>query len=202
MRELTTRMQHARSGQFGALTGVAVARTFGMRMIILTTLMIPFQSLLTALFLLLRAIGLQNTLLGLGLVYTTFQLPFAIFVMRNAFDAVPREIEEAALIDGCSSVSLLQRVMLPLVLPGIITVTLFAFFSSWNEFLAALIFLTDSDKYTFPVMLRNVQSGPYGTVDWGSVQASMTIAMLPCIILFLVLQRFYIGGLTAGAVKS
>lgn len=169
--------------------------------VILATLMIPFQSILTPLYLILRAVGLQDTLLGLALVYTTFQLPFAIFVMRNSFDSVPREIEEAALIDGCTSVTLLTRVMLPVVLPGVVTVALFAFFGSWNEFLAALIFLNDGDKYTLPVMLLNVQSGLYGSVDWGAVQAGMVLAMLPCIALFLFLQRYYLSGLTQGAVK-
>ncbi|BDP43713.1 ABC transporter permease (plasmid) [Deinococcus aetherius] len=169
--------------------------------VMLATLMIPFQSILTPLYLILRAIHLQDTLLGLALVYTTFQLPFAIFVMRNSFDSVPREIEEAALIDGCSSVTLLTRVMFPVVLPGVVTVALFAFFGSWNEFLAALIFLNDSDKYTLPVMLLNVQSGLYGSVDWGAVQAGMMLSMLPCIALFLFLQRYYLSGLTQGAVK-
>jgi len=169
---------------------------------ILATLMIPFQSILTPLFLILRAVHLGDTLLGLSLVYITFQLPFSVFMMRNAFDSVPREIEEAALIDGCSTVGLLWRVMLPLVLPGVVTVALFAFFASWNEFLAALIFMSSSDHYTLPVMLINVQSGLYGTIDWGAVQAGVTITMLPCIVLFLLLQRYYVNGLTAGAVKG
>lgn len=169
---------------------------------ILATLMIPFQSILTPLFLVLHYIHLQNTLLGLALVYITFQLPFSIFMMRNSFDTVPRELEEAALLDGCSSVSLLYRVMLSIVRPGIITVGLFAFFSSWNEFLAALIFMTDSDKYTLPVMLLNVQSGLFGMINWGALQAGVAIAGLPCVLIFLVLQRYYIGGLVAGAVKA
>jgi multiple sugar transport system permease protein len=169
---------------------------------ILATLMIPFQSILTPLFLVLHYIHLQNTLLGLALVYITFQLPFAIFMMRNSFDTVPRELEEAALLDGCSAVSLLYRVMLSIVRPGIITVALFAFFSAWNEFLAALIFMTDSDKYTLPVMLLNVQSGLFGMINWGALQAGVTIAGVPCVLIFLVLQRYYIGGLVAGAVKA
>jgi multiple sugar transport system permease protein len=145
---------------------------------------------------------LQNTLLGLMLVYTTFQLPFGVFVMRNAFDSVPREIEEAGLIDGCSSWSILYRVMLTIVMPGVITVGLFAFFNSWNEFLAALIFMTDSSKFTLPIMLLNASSGQYGAIDWGMIQAGVTISMLPCLVLFLLLQRYYVSGLAAGAVKA
>ena len=170
--------------------------------LILTTLMIPFQSILTPLFLLLHFIGLNNSLLGLALVYITFQLPFSIFMMRNSFDSVPRELEEAGLIDGCSSFTLLTRVMLPVVFPGVITVALFAFFMTWNEFLAALIFLNDNDKYTLPVYLLNVQTGQYGTVDFGAIDAGLVITILPCVIIFLILQRYYINGLIAGAVKA
>jgi len=170
--------------------------------IILATLMIPFQSILAPLFLIMRAIHLGDTLLGLALVYITFQLPFSVFMMRNAFDSVPREIEEAAMMDGCSPAVMLWRVMLPLVMPGVVTVALFAFFASWNEFLAALIFMSSSDHYTLPVMLVNVQSGLYGSIDWGAVQAGVTITMLPCMLLFLLLQRYYVNGLTAGAVKA
>jgi multiple sugar transport system permease protein len=169
---------------------------------ILVTLMIPFQSILVPLSLVLHAFHLQNTLVGLMVVYTTFQLPFGVFVMRNAFDSVPREIEEAGLIDGCSSWSILYRVMLAIVTPGIITVCLFAFFNSWNEFLAALIFMTDSSHFTLPVLLLNASSGQYGAVNWGMIQAGVTISMLPCLILFLLLQRYYVSGLAAGAVKA
>ena len=170
--------------------------------LVLATLMIPFQSILTPLFLIMRALHLGDTLLGLALVYITFQLPFSVFMMRNAFDAVPKEIEEAALIDGCSAVGMLTRVMLPLVMPGVITVALFAFFASWNEFLAALIFMSSSEHYTLPVMLLSVQSGMYGMVNWGAVQAGVTLSMLPCVVLFLLLQRYYVSGLINGAVKG
>ncbi len=173
-----------------------------MFVVILSTLMIPFQSILTPLFLVLHYIHLQNTLTGLALVYITFQLPFAIFMMRNSFDNVPRDLEEAAYIDGCSSLTLLGRVMLPIVRPGVVTVALFAFFASWNEFLAALIFMTDSDKYTLPVVLLNAQTGAFGTINAGPIQAGVVITMLPVIIVFLLLQRYYVSGLVAGAVKA
>jgi multiple sugar transport system permease protein len=170
--------------------------------VILATLMIPFQSILNPLFVLLRWLHLQGTLFGLALVYTTFQLPFAVFMMRNSFDSVPREIEEASLIDGCSSLQSLRIVMLPLVLPGLVTAGLFAFFGSWNELLAALILLGDAKNYTMPVMLLNAQSGQLGSIDWGLMQAGITLSILPCAVLFLLLQRYYINGLIAGAVKA
>lgn len=168
---------------------------------ILSTIMIPFQSILTPIFLLLATFKLQNTLTGLVLVYVTLQLPFSIFMMRNAFDAVPKEIEEAARIDGARSVALLTRIMLPLVWPGLVTVALFAFLNTWNEFIAALVLMTDQEKFTLPIMMTAVQSGRFGAINWGAVQAGVTVMMIPCLILFLLLQRFYIRGLTAGAVK-
>ena len=168
---------------------------------IVSTMMIPFQSLLTPLFLILSRLGLQNSLLGLILVYSTLQLPFSVFMMRNAFETVPREIDEAARIDGCGGFRILTRIMLPLVAPGIVTVAIFAFLASWNEFLAALILLTDNKLFTLPILVTAVRSGMFGSVDWGAVQAGVTLMMVPCLLLFLLLQRYYMRGLTAGAVK-
>lgn len=169
--------------------------------VILSTIMIPFQSILTPIFLVLTRIGLHNTLIGLVCVYVTLQLPFSIFMMRNAFDAVPREIEEAARMDGANNVTMLLKVMLPLVWPGIVTIALFAFLGAWNEFLAALVLMTDQSKFTLPIMMTALQSGRFGAIDWGAVQAGVTVMMVPCLVLFLLLQRFYIRGLMAGAVK-
>lgn len=169
--------------------------------LILSTIMVPFQSILTPLFLILAKLGLQNTLTGLVLLYATLQLPFSVFMMRNAFDAVPKEIEEAARVDGVTGLRMLVFVMGPLILPGIVSVGLFAFLNAWNEFLAALVLLTDQSQYTLPVLMNAVRSGRYGAVDWGAVQAGVTVMMIPCLLLFLTLQRFYIRGLTAGAVK-
>lgn len=170
--------------------------------LILAGLMIPFTSIVTPLFVLLRVLDLQNSLFGLVLIYTTFQLPFSIFMMRNSFESIPRELQEAAEIDGCSWFSMLFRIMIPVAYPGVITVGLFTFFAAWNEFLAALIFLSDSDRYTFPIYLVMAQQGQYGTVNWNSVQAGVVISALPCILVFLLLQRFYLKGLMSGAVKA
>ncbi|CAN7749030.1 carbohydrate ABC transporter permease [Rhizobium leguminosarum] len=169
--------------------------------LIMATMMIPFQSILTPLFLILKAFRLQNNLFGLVLIYVTFQLPFSVFMMRNAFDAVPKALIEAARIDGASQATILRRIMLPIALPGVATVAMFAFLNSWNEFLAALIFLSDQNKFTLPIMLVNVSSGIYGIIDWGALQAGIAVTMVPCILLFLLLQRYYVRGLTAGAVK-
>lgn len=169
--------------------------------LIIATLMIPFQSILTPLFIILAKLGLNNSLVGLMLVYVTLQLPFSVFMMRNAFDAVPREIEEAARIDGARDLKLLARVLLPLVMPGVATVAIFAFLNSWNEFLAALILLSDNDKYTLPVLMTAVRAGRLGAINWGAVQAGVMVMTIPCLFVFLVLQRYYMRGLMAGAVK-
>jgi multiple sugar transport system permease protein len=169
---------------------------------ILAVLMIPFQTIIVPLFLVLREVGLHNSLVGLALVYTTFQLPFGIFMMRNTFASVPREMEEAALVDGCGTISALRRVMVPIAAPGIITVALFAFLAAWNEFFAALILLTDADQFTLPIMLLSARLGDFGTIDWGALQAGVTITMAPVIVGFLLLQRYYVSGLVSGAVKG
>lgn len=169
---------------------------------VLSTLMIPFQSILIPLFVMLVQVNLHDTLFGLALVYITFQLPFGIFLMRNSFLAVPQEIEESALLDGCSSLSILYRLMLRLVLPGIVTVAIFAFINSWNEFLAALIFMSDQDNFTLPVFLTMIRSGLWGTVNWGALQAGVVVSIIPCLGIFLVLQRYYMDGLMGGAVKN
>lgn len=169
--------------------------------LVIATMMIPFQSILTPLFIVLARLGLNNSLFGLTLVYVTLQLPFAVFMMRNAFDAVPREIEEAARMDGAPDLALLRLVLLPLVLPGIATVAIFAFLNAWNEFLAALVLLSSNDKYTLPVLMTAVRAGRLGAINWGAVQAGVAVMTIPCLFVFLALQRYYLRGLMAGAVK-
>lgn len=170
--------------------------------IILTPFMVPFQGILTPLFTFANWLGLTDSLLGLMLVYTTFQLPFAVFVMRNSFATVPRELEEAAMIDGLSPFGILGRALLPLVTPGMATVALYAFIFAWNEFLAALVLMTTQERYTLPVALVNLQSGQFGQVDFGVLSAGATVATIPCLAAFLLLQRYYVNGLSAGAVKE
>ncbi len=169
--------------------------------LIIATLMIPFQSILTPLFIILAKLGLNNSLFGLTLVYVTLQLPFSVFMMRNAFDAVPKEIEEAARIDGAHDLKLLVLVLLPLALPGVATVAIFAFLNAWNEFLAALVLLSSNEKYTLPVLMMAVRAGRLGAINWGAVQAGVAVMTIPCLIVFLLLQRYYMRGLMAGAVK-
>lgn len=170
--------------------------------LILALLMIPFQSLAIPMFILLKALGLTNSLVGVGLVYITFQLPFSIFVMRIAFGNIHREIEEAALVDGCSQLQVLVRVMLPQVVPGLVTIALFAFLAAWNEFFAAFILLTQQTSFTLPIMLLSAQGGVWFSINWGALQAGVTIAMIPSLVFYILLQRYYIEGVSTGAVKG
>ena len=150
-----------------------------------------------------------NSLLGLVLFYSTFNLPFGVFVMRNTFSQVPAELEESARVDGAGTFTTLWRVMRPLVAPGIATTVLYAFLFAWTEFLAALTFLTQQGTYTFPVALLNfpvallnVETGTFGAVNYGYLVAGAVIAMVPCVVLYLALQRYYVQGLMSGAVKG
>jgi multiple sugar transport system permease protein len=167
----------------------------------LLILMVPYATILIPLYIVLGWLGLTNTVFGLALILVMFQLPFGVFLMRNSFESIPRELEEAALVDGCSSVGALRYVSLRLVLPGVVTVALFAFLSSWNEFLAPLIFLNDGSQYTLPLMLVGIRSNTYGVVDYGALQAGVVISMAPVLVLYLVLQRYYVSGLVNGALK-
>jgi multiple sugar transport system permease protein len=170
-------------------------------LILLAPLMIPYQAILTPLYLDFAKVGLVNTRLGLAIVHTILQLPFSIYLMRNSFEAIPREIEEAAMMDGCSAWRRLTHVFLPLAVPALVTVALFAFINSWNEFLAALIFMSRESSFTVPILLVSVRSGHHGAVDWGALQASIVISIIPCLAVYLALQRYYISGLLSGGVK-
>jgi multiple sugar transport system permease protein len=170
--------------------------------VILAILMVPYATMLLPLYILLGQLGLQDSLVGLALVQTMFQLPFGILIMRNAFDSLPVELEEAAYLDGCGPVGALRHISLRIVTPGIVTVALFAFLASWNEFLAPLIFLNSGDLFTLPLMLVNVRSGTFGEIDFGALQGGVTVAMVPCLVLYLVLQRYYVSGLLNGALRG
>jgi multiple sugar transport system permease protein len=166
---------------------------------ILLGLMVPHQSLLIPLFDIFQRLELINTRLGLVLIYTTFQLPFSVFVMRNSFETIPAAILEAARIDGASELDIWARIALPLVLPGVVTVAILAFIASWNEFLVALIFTTTDAMKTVPVGLA-VMMGIYGT-QWEMLTTVATLSFVPVIVLFLISQRAFMRAVASGAVK-
>jgi multiple sugar transport system permease protein len=170
--------------------------------LLLLALIIPYQALLTPLFFMFVKINLHNSLFGLAILHTSIQLPFSLYVMRNAFETVPKELEEAAIVDGCNSFQTLRRVFLPAIVPAIITVSLFAFITSWNEFLGALVLLNRDTSFTLPLILTAArQQTILGGTDWGMLQAGITISVLPCILFYVLLQKYYVSGLLSGAVK-
>lgn len=189
------------------LAGYAFARYQfpGKNLLFVTTLailMIPHPTILVPLYTMLRFVGLQNSLISVALVLIMFQLPFGLFMMRNAFEALPREMEEAALLDGCSSFGALRRILLRAVTPAMVTVGMFAFLAAWNEFLTPLIFLTSGDTFTLPVALVSLRSGEMGSIDLGALQAGIVVTAIPCLLIFTLLQRHYVRGFTAGAVRG
>jgi multiple sugar transport system permease protein len=189
------------------LSGYAFARfrfpgKNGLFLVVLGILMVPYATLLIPLYVLLNQVGLSNSLVGVALVLTVFQLPFSIFMMRISFESIPREMDEAAMVDGCSTFSALWRVLIPAVKPGLITVGLFAFLAAWNDFFAPLILINDSNRMTLPLAVSNLRGQVQGVVDYGATEAGVVVLALPCILLFLILQRHYVRGFMSGAFKG
>ena len=170
--------------------------------VLLLALIVPYQALLTPMFLLFARVGLTNTLVGLAILHTAIQLPFSLYVLRNSLGAVPRELEEAAIVDGASSWQVLLRILVPSTVPAIVTVALFAFIMSWNEFLGALVLMSRGSSFTLPLILAAARTETsLGGTDWGMLQAGITISIIPCVLIYLLLQRYYVSGLMTGAVK-
>jgi multiple sugar transport system permease protein len=168
----------------------------------LAILMVPYATILIALYVLLGWFGLEDSLVGLSLVLIMFQLPFSIFMMRNSFEAIPAELEESALVDGCNSFTALTRIMLHAVRPGLVTVGLFAFLTSWNEFFAPLILLNSTDSFTLPLAVVNMRTASHGSIDYAALEAGVVFMAVPCLLLFLFLQRSYVRGFMSGALKG
>jgi len=162
--------------------------------------LLPTAAIIVPLFITLRFLGLVNTYLGLILVYMIITLPLSVWMLTSYFRAIPVELEEAAIIDGSSRLGVLFRITLPLSLPGLVAVIVYAFVTTWNEFIFALCFATDSSVKTLPIGLSEF-STEFNT-DWGSVMAASVVMTLPIAIIFLAMQRLFVGGLTAGAMKG
>jgi len=166
---------------------------------ILSTRMMPPIAVVIPLFLLFRNVGLLDTKRGLIMVYIAFNLPFAVWMMSIFFRQLPREIEEAAVIDGCSTFSLLRYISLPLVAPGLAVVAIFTFYFTWNELLLALI-LTGRAAKTFPVSISEFRG--VVNIRWGPMAASSIVHIAPVIVITFLLQKYIIAGLTLGAIKK
>lgn len=167
---------------------------------LVATQLLPFVVLITPVYLFFAELRLLNSFGGLILVYVAITTPLATLLMTGFLNAVPRTLDEAARIDGASTLTVITRVIAPLVWPGIVTVGVTAFIAMWDEFLFAQIFLTSESLKTVQVGIAGL-FGEYGT-DWGVVMAASVLAALPTILLFSLLQRRLVAGMTAGAVKE
>lgn len=168
--------------------------------LMLLTQMFPLVMLVAPIFKMLSPLGLTNSLTGLVIVYSAFNVPFATFLMQSFFDGIPKDLEEAAMIDGATQFVAFRQIILPLTLPGIAATLGFVFTAAWSELLFALMLISGNDAATFPVGLLSFVSK--FSVNFGQMMAAGVLALIPACLFFLLIQRYLVQGLTAGAVKG
>ncbi|TIP60091.1 MAG: carbohydrate ABC transporter permease [Mesorhizobium sp.] len=188
-----------------SLSGYALSRftfrgKYWLVALMLLTQMFPLVMLVAPIFKMLSPLGLTNSLTGLVVVYTAFNIPFATFLMQSFFDGIPKELEEAAKIDGATQFMAFRQIVLPLTLPGIAATLGFVFTAAWSELLFALMLISGNSAATFPVGLLTFVSK--FSVDFGQMMAAGVLALIPACLFFLFIQRYLVQGLTAGAVKG
>lgn len=188
-----------------SLSGYALSRfhfkgKYWIVALMLITQMFPLVMLVAPIFKMLSPLGLTNSLTGLVIVYTAFNVPFATFLMQSFFDGIPKDLEEAAMIDGASRFVAFRQIILPLTLPGIAATLGFVFTAAWSELLFALMLISGNQSATFPVGLLTFVSK--FSVDFGQMMAAGVLALIPACLFFLLIQRYLVQGLTAGAVKG
>jgi N,N'-diacetylchitobiose transport system permease protein len=189
----------------GLLAAVTVSRVRfrgrrGFLLLVVVAQMAPFEALLIPMYLVFRQAGLLNQLPALVITYFIFTLPFTIWALRGFIDGIPIELEESAMVDGASRFGAFRHVVLPLLGPGLVATSIFAFIVAWNEFLYAYVLMQDTVNFTLPVWLSGFKT-QFGT-DWGGTMAASTLFTLPVLIFFLLIQNRMVGGVTAGAVKG
>lgn len=175
----------------------------GKRLIIalmLVTQMFPLLMIIAPIYKIVAAMGLLNSLTSLIVVYTAFNVPFATFLMQSFFDGIPKDLEEAAMMDGCTRFQALRKVIFPLTLPGLGATLGFVFTAAWSELLFALMLISRNETMTFPVGLLTFVSK--FSVDWGQMMAAGVLALIPSCLFFIFIQRYLVQGLTSGAVKG
>jgi N,N'-diacetylchitobiose transport system permease protein len=191
---------------FAFLAALAVTRFRfrGRKSFIVTLLliqMIPVEGLFISQYKMLEGFNLLNTIAGLTLVYVANVLPFTVWTLRGFVAGVPYELEEAAMMDGCSRFQAFRKITFPLLAPGLVATGVFGFIQAWNEFTLAVVVMTREDSKTLPVWLASFLDVNRG-IDWGGVMAGSTLIAVPVIIFFLLVQGRMVSGLTAGAVKG
>ena len=169
-------------------------------LVFLVTQMIPALIALAPLYLLLSKVGLLNSLIGLTVCYVGGMVPFATIMLRGFLQRIPPELDEAAMIDGCNRFTALFRVVFPVALPGIAATFIFAFVQCWNELFLAMILIDSDGNKTFPVAMRSFIGAYY--IEWGGLAASVMIGIIPTVLIFALMSKFMISGLTAGIVKG
>jgi arabinogalactan oligomer/maltooligosaccharide transport system permease protein len=167
---------------------------------ILTTQMFPATMLLLPLYIVIAKLQLIDTYLGLMVFYTSTALPFCVWQMKGFYDTIPASLEEAARIDGCSRGMAFWRVILPLALPGLVITALFSFMAAWSEYIVAAQVMQDEDMFTLPLGLKSFQASL--STQWGLYAAASILVSLPVVIVFLLLSKFLVSGLTLGSVKE
>ena len=185
-----------------ATAGISFA---GRRAILLTILcvsMFPQVAVLSGMFELVRFLGLYDSRGALILSYTTFSLPFTIWVLTTFMRTIPLELEEAAIVDGASTPTIITHVFLPIMGPSLVTTGMLAFIGAWNEFMFAMTFVLSSGKRTVPVGIAYLQGASQFELPWGSIMAASVVATLPIVIMVLIFQKRIVSGLTQGAVKG
>jgi trehalose/maltose transport system permease protein len=170
--------------------------------VVLGVSMFPQIAVLSGMFELIRSLGLYNNLLALTLSYMIFTLPFTVWVLTTFMRELPKELEEAAIVDGAKPFTIVTKVFMPLMGPALATTGLLAFIAAWNEFLFALTFTLSSEMRTVPVAIALISGASSFELPWGNIMAASVIVTVPLIILVLIFQRRIVSGLTAGAVKG
>jgi trehalose/maltose transport system permease protein len=169
---------------------------------ILAISMFPAVAVLSGMFELIRLFGLYNNLLSLTLSYMTFTIPFTVWVLTTFMRGLPKELEEAAVMDGATPWIIITRVFMPLLWPALVTTGLLAFIQAWNEFLFALTFTLTNTQRTVPVAIALITGASQHELPWGNIMAASVIVTVPVVVLVLIFQRRIVSGLTAGAVKG
>ena len=169
---------------------------------ILGVSMFPQVAVLAGMFELIRFLGIYNKALGLVLPYMIFTLPFTVWVLTTFMKQLPKELEEAAIMDGCSPFRIIKDVFMPLLWPALVSTGLLAFIAAWNEFLFALTFVLDNNERTVPVSISLISGASKYEIPWGNIMAASVLVTLPLLALVLAFQKKIVSGLTAGAVKG